>query len=1152
MKDYKMYYLQETFDKIFAQKKINTVTGEIYYKHDGEKFENIIKKLLEEMFSELVWIPTEVTNDGNKDFWASKFGEILWAECKNYATPLEMKTVSPTLVMAQLCNADEIYFFSVSPINSNAKKKICYYSQINQKKVHFICDEVLESLLLQFEKTRAFFSHLENLPTVSKASLLPEQYTLIMKNPFLNIITDDQIIGKPLEKIELNEIISEQIFVINNSTTDNLEFTIKIDTQNDNLYCFEYLEECVPSSIGNIYEEFSIKPYEVFTKIYNFRVVVHQPELQVPSLTVTYHNSENCCKAGSKQFVRCKNIGRINLIGSEYEDIINMVAPKITHMKRLFVFWCKGKSGVGKTRMLEEITALFMKSHYKILNFVGVERENSFSIIKEIIYVLYNISEDMIEKTVLNFKETNNQSTLPPNTIGGLKLLRALYENKNSIKSFLEEFGELIYEKLSRNKYAIMLDNVQYFDDGMAAFVDGIIMYSKNTNRQNSVAVCLTINEDYLTNNPPAQKMLGLLGKLQDNSFIDTCPVNLTGFAPDSNSGLLYIKQVLKLKEESFDEYLIKLVENANYNPYNLKYYAGYIDEQKNISSVHNGQRIIHNPIAFIKIIDDMPAQLETALNERWTTMCCQSSADKDAEKNKDKFLYILSCLHIFRSLSYEELLQLGCIKKYIRYLKEYHFVKIVSNGSSYNYVFDHDLIENFFEKIEPENLFCGIKNLKKRNLADFEIDYPFAFHYINLNKNSNINDLLESIEYGISNELPYRLVLKYQQLSVKNIIKNWDIINSPEKCISYVCKVCVAVRERLGGRHAHDLYVKIKNKLNKYPAKEIVKINNFPDMLFDICENYHHLGNYKEVINIYKKYLVEFEQIYKENKTENYLNVIAFIYNRLAIAYKHFPDPKSKKLRDTCIELALDYSKNLKNRQYYAESLYDKADFYYNYIENREMFIDFCNQSCCEIDDNNIELMYLHNIQRKIRLGFVRQERQEIPALIRKGLNYIENGEYTDYRFFFSKFLHTAQAMFYLLEGKDLKKALQEIYLSIQDTLAFGTNEISYNQFLQGKIYFMLNEYTKAYEAYKEAYLSVQKSRLIEKDFVLELISDDIKLKVHYFSNEDFTFLNENDYECVCQVLKMDEQEYKAYQNNYCAKSIICSDDGKENYPSI
>lgn len=1146
-----MYYLQEAFNKTFVQEKINTVTGEIYYKHDGQKFENIIKKLLEEMFPEIVWNPTEVTNDGNKDFWASKFGEILWAECKNYATPLEMKTVSPTLVMAQLCNADEIYFFSVSPINSNAKKKICYYSQINQKRIHFICDEVLESLLLRFDKTRACFSHLKNLPAVSKASLSPEQYTLIMKNPFLNIITDDQIIGKPLEKIELNEIISEQIFVINNSTTDNLEFTIKIDTHNDNLYCFEYLEECVPSSIGNIDEEFSIKPYEVFTKIYNFRVVVYQPELQIPTLTITYHNAENGFEPAPKQCVRCENIGRINLIGAEYEDIIKMVTPKITHMKRLLVFWCKGKSGVGKTRILEEITALFMKSHYKVLNFMGIEQENSFSIIKEIIYVLYNITEDMIEKIVLSYQETHRQNTLPSNTVGGLELLRALYENKNSIKSFLEKFGELIYEKLSRNKYAIMLDNLQYFDDGMIAFMNGLIMYSKNTNRQNSIALCLTINEDYLSDNLPAQKMIGLLEKLQDNSFVDACSVNLSGFSPDSDSGLLYIKQFLKIREETFDEYLKNLVKNANYNPYNIKYYAEYINSKKTVSSVHNGQRIIHNPVAFIKIIDDIPSELETTLNERWMKMC-RSSADGNIEKSKNKFLYILSCLHIFRYLSYEDFLKLGCIKKYINHLKNYHFIKMVSSGSSYKYVFDHDLIENFFEKIDSQNLFCGVKYLKNKNLADFEIDYPYAFHYINLNKNSDINDLLESIEYGISNELPYRLFLRYQQLSLKNIIKNWDIINNPEKCISYARKVCTAVRERLGGGHAHDLYVKIKNKLDKYSAKEIVKINNFPDMLFDICENYHHLGKYKEVTKIYGKYLEEFERIYKENKAENYLNIIAFIYNRLAIAYKHFPDPKSQNLRDAYIESALNYSKKLKNRQYYAESLYDKAEFYYNYKENKEMFVDFCNLSCCEVDNNNIELMYLHNIQRKIRLGFVEQKREEIPGLIQEGLNYIENGEYTDYRFFFSKFLHTAQAMFYLLEGKNFKKALQETYLSIQDTLSFGTNEISYNQFLQGKIYFMLKEYSKAFEAYKEAYLSVQKSRLIEKDFILELISDDIKLKVHYFSNEDFTFLSENDYECVCRLMEMSEQEYNAYQNDYHAKSIICSDDGKENYPSI
>lgn len=1149
-----MRYLQETFDKIFLCQKTDAKTGEISYKHDGQKFEKIIEALLKEMFPHLKWIPTQTTNDGNKDFWANNQGETYWAECKNYVSSLELKVIAPTLVMAQLCNAHEIYFFSVSPINSNTKKKICYYSQINQKKVHFICDLVLENLLLQFQNTRAFFSHVKNLPFNEDTSLLPEQYILVMKNPFLNIITDDQILGQPIDQIKLNEIITEQVFVINNDIANNLDFSIKIDAQNEDLYCFEYLEEGFPSKIGEISEHFSIKPYEVFVKTFNFRVIVYKPELQLPSLQIIYANDANKEFDNSLRCVKCESIGRTSLVGDEYEDIKNTFETRLADTKRLFIFLCKGKSGVGKTRTLEEATALLMKNHYNILNFVGLEKENSFNIIREIVFVLYNITSDMLEDVLIQYGSSTIQQPLPTDISTSIKLLYALYRNENSIKEFLKQYGDIIYEKLSNDKYAIIIDNLQYFDEGILTFIKGIVTYSKNTNRQNSIVFCATINEDYLINNMPAQKLVYMFEKLDNISFIQFYSANISGFSPES--ALLFLKQLLKLKEETYDGYLGELVKKANYNPYNIKHYADCMSQNDTISSLENNQRIVHDQIAFIKVIDAIPQSLEASLNGRWQEMCSLKqyahSSNCNVDKVKQKFLFILSCIHIFRSLTYQELLLLGCQRTYIKILANFHFIKCLNQGTHSAYVFDHDLIENFFERLDPHNLLGTVKKLKNKDLSDFEIDYPHAVHFIHLNTFTDINTLLGDIEYGISEELPYRLFLSFQKISLKQLLKNWEKFSDHNKCFYYSRKICITVRERMGGRYAHDFYKEIRNLINKYPVYEFITIDEFSKMLFDLCENYHHIGKYQDVIKMYNKYLPEYEAQYKIQENEKTLSIIAFIYNRLAIAYKHFPDQKSHKLRDDAIEQALNLSENLTNRQYYAESLYDKAAFYYNRIENKEIFIKLCEQSCKEVNDHKIELMYLHNIQRNIRLKFVRGERGDILRLIEEGLLYIENGEFNEYRFFFSKFFHTAKAMLFLLNGENYHEALQEILLSIQDTLSFGTTDMAYNYFLQAKAYFGLKEYSKSFESYKASYIAIQKSKLNEKEFMLELVFDDLKLKAQYFMYEDFSFLEAADNSSVCSVLLMTKQDYKKYKKKYRAKSIICSDDGTENYPCI
>lgn len=1149
-----MKYLQKAFDEFFICEETDSITGKVYRKHDGQKFEAIIEILLKEMFPGLKWVPTQITNDGNKDFWAVKQGDIYWAECKNYASALELKIIAPTLLMAQLCNADEIYFFSVSPINSNTKKKICYYSQVNKKKVHFICDCVLENLLLQFEKTRAFFANIPSLSLGDSIPLLPEQYTLILKNPFLNIITNDQILGQPIEEISLNEIITEHVFVINNSP-DILNFSIKIDTQNDDLYYFEYLEDCVPSTIGKISDIFSIRPYEVFTKTYNFRVAVYKPELQLPSLQVIYEDmtdisSENVVK----QMIKCESVGIVPLIGEEYETINTMFETNLKSQKRLFVFLCKGKSGVGKTRMLEEAATLLIKNHYHLLNFVGLEEnESSFSIIREIVFVLYNITEHMLEEMFFNNNPAGFQQELPTDISASVQLLYALYIHKHNIKAFLNDYGDIIYEKLSYEKYALIIDNLQYFDEGMLEFIKGMYLYAKNTNRKNAIVLCVTINEDYLNANIPAKKISHLLEKAENINYIQFYAPNVTGFS--KNSALLFLKQLLKIKEETYDQYFYELINKANYIPYNIKHYAECLSENKKISSLVNNQRVIHNPASFVAMIDELPEKLEESLNDRWERMqysFCSAHANINIERMENNFLYILSCLHIFRHLTYEGLCYVGCKKIYIKYLENFCFIKKVKNRNVYVYKFDHDLIENFFEKIAPNNLWEAEKRLAKQNLIDFEDSYPYVIHYLGLFNFTDIYTLQTNIIYGIDNELPYRLFLRFQQLSLKMLFKHWETFNDYEKCFNLARRICTSIRERFGGRYAHDFYKQLKKFFSKYPVQKLLTITGFSDVLFDTCENYHHMKEYKYVTTIYNKYLSAYEEECRIHPTEVNLGILSFIYNRLSIAYKHLQNKRSYELRDWYIDNSLNIAVNLKNRQYYAESLYDKAAFYYNRVENKEQFIKFCKQSCEEVDNQNIELMYLHNKQRKIRLAFVQGKRDEILKMINEGLDYIEDGEYSEYRFFFSKFFHAAKAMLYLLNKEKYTEALQETISSIRDTLAFGTNDIVFNQFLQAKIYFHLNEYIKSFESYKAAYLEIQNLALYEKDFLTEIILDDIKLRIRNFEHMDFSFLSNSDYKSIQQMLLLKDFDYEEYIKSYHAKSIISSDDGIENYPCI
>ena len=73
--------------------------------YDGKKFEKLTEELLTVMYGQK-WKSTNTTHDGNKDFYLLKDEELLWAECKNYKDSIALNILAPTLVMAQVCDAN--------------------------------------------------------------------------------------------------------------------------------------------------------------------------------------------------------------------------------------------------------------------------------------------------------------------------------------------------------------------------------------------------------------------------------------------------------------------------------------------------------------------------------------------------------------------------------------------------------------------------------------------------------------------------------------------------------------------------------------------------------------------------------------------------------------------------------------------------------------------------------------------------------------------------------------------------------------------------------------------------------------------------------------------------------------------------------------
>ena len=132
-----MKYLTEEYWESFLKEKEDK-NGKIVKVRDGEAFEMLIETLLNLMYNgeNIEWEKTPTTHDGNKDFIGKRDnGSSIWAECKNYNEKISVKTIAPTLVMAEIDDIQEILVFSYSEINSSAKKKLIQYANKREKNI---------------------------------------------------------------------------------------------------------------------------------------------------------------------------------------------------------------------------------------------------------------------------------------------------------------------------------------------------------------------------------------------------------------------------------------------------------------------------------------------------------------------------------------------------------------------------------------------------------------------------------------------------------------------------------------------------------------------------------------------------------------------------------------------------------------------------------------------------------------------------------------------------------------------------------------------------------------------------------------------------------------------------------------------------------
>ncbi len=538
----------------------------------GIKFELVVQKLLNIIFSkQITFSPTQTSYDGSKDFWGIDYkNDIWWAECKNYTTNISLTQLAPTHIMAEINNVDHLLFFSFTELNTNLKKRIGQYSNKYQKEIFLYDDEALEILLLSnmkkdfedfciFDKTKC-----STLASNLEAIFFEEISTdSVSQNNFSGYYT--------ISELHVGNIYVLNALIINRHPKKTQTASIEIcKTGECDDFCFEFLYD------KEKILEIEIKPNQIILERIHVKVIKYQPLLKLPQLKVCSIDNKSApiLKSTSKNY-KCHWTRKTVLIGRNYQFILETFRDSyINNSKNVNGLLVYGAGGTGKTRILEECTGYIIKSQYRILNFTGFDHNSWQDVIREIVFELFEISTDIRLNILANIDDfilnTEPNSLVNNNILDMLKIL----QNITSITE-IKPYFNLIFEKISRQKYALIIDNMQSYNADIISFFKSMIQYFCNLQGSNSLLLLFSINTSLLTD----KAYLDFIGDLELNTgyghnFISR---KISGFESENNS-IAFLKTILQLDDYPVNFiYLRSILQKTSHNPKYIELMADYL-----------------------------------------------------------------------------------------------------------------------------------------------------------------------------------------------------------------------------------------------------------------------------------------------------------------------------------------------------------------------------------------------------------------------------------------------------------------------------------------------------------------------------------------------------------------------------------------------
>lgn len=1062
-----MKYLKEQYWKSFNSK----IPSE-----KGKKFEKLIKKVLDVMYGESTWTRTKDSWDGSKDFYYYSIESKMWAECKNYASSIGLKVVSPSLVMAKIYDIDTLLFFSYSAINDNTKSKIAKYADKTFLKVKFFDDETLEKLLFNYWHdigNKYFKKYKSNTVSYISEPIIKQ---IIYKNPLLD---QTECLNNEIEEMKAYHMFEIDICIINRNDTD-----LSAEISFDNLHSkdLQYFD-VTPFKLKKSPETIVIPAYESSVyKIYMSPMVGGQ-ELNLPKILI---NGKNI--SFNKEFllrpIKCKISKENRLIGEKYNEIVSDFNDNIMQNKIAFTLF--GGSGVGKSRLFAECVKKCIVKDYILLNYSAAYHStnrlnDAENLIKGIIIALY----DLTNEEILNmfYKIAINPSVgLDTDTLSAFRMIKAFLDADTSFKYkiLIDKYIDIICQKLGQRKYLIAIDNIQFFDESIAYFLHKIISNRINSRNRNGTIFLLTFNTDYIK--PDSLCMDLLLFLKENNPLLEK--EKIIGFQSDKECEV-YLQETLAIGTSMDENNIDAIIKKTDRNPFYLEQMVSWLYEKK-ILEIKNGNYFVKKPEELLEKINEIPKEISEIIEQRWSYFI--------ASNTESAAVLILSAIYFYTALSKQDAISLRINWNMIVDMEKSGFLSITSDDIDSTVVFYHDIIEKFFSnKYFPLcKKICDYES--ETNLKHQKSKYQQSLFDLYENETMEINVFREKL----SLDLPVKLAGEFYSEFYKYYINYFDEFSDKSQWIVEITQLMGKIRDCQGNEKMLLVAKKTMSLLTSYDCSSMrISYGRF---LLTISETLDSIGEYKKAHDIIYEYKNKIES--NDNSIEE-KRFLSELYNRLHVYRRHqciFPlqDSLAKKYINKAIQLSKETE--FCEMEYVNNS--DLGYLYYNLPasdENAQYTLQYWEKARKVFQQFDMSSKTLNYIRKCVQIELLHQSSEKAICACREGLSYIDNGKYSYQKLFFKWWFSLAMSEGYLQDI--VHNNLNEVNKCLNNAQEYAdllkTNKKYYVLFLRAIYFYYEGNTKKAVEYFtscsnllaKSSYISKTKILLEQTEYNLEMV---------------------------------------------------------------